>query len=168
MFKLLILDVDGVLTNGNKEYDKNHNIISKNFNDKDFTAIKRFLNNGIKVVILSGDNWNFGMAKSRNIPFYFAERESGKIKKLEKIKQICKEYNISLQETAVVVDDYYDLEIAEAVGYKYCPLDAIYEIKNICKVLKRNGGNGVLADLTEMYSELLTKYPLESDNMSYE
>ena len=41
MIELLILDVDGVLTDGNKIYDINHNPVYKKFNDRDFTAIKR-------------------------------------------------------------------------------------------------------------------------------
>ena len=39
MFKLLILDVDGVLTTGSKTYDLEGNVISKEFNDKDFTCL---------------------------------------------------------------------------------------------------------------------------------
>ena len=41
--KLLILDVDGVLTDGKKTYNKNHEVLSKSFLCKDFTAIKRFM-----------------------------------------------------------------------------------------------------------------------------
>ena len=68
--KLLILDVDGVLTDGTKIYNENHSPIYKKFRCKDFTAIKRFVAAGIKVVMLSGDNWNKEMAQQRNIPFY--------------------------------------------------------------------------------------------------
>ena len=42
-FKLLVLDVDGVLTNGRKEYNKDHIPLYKEFMCKDFTAIKRFI-----------------------------------------------------------------------------------------------------------------------------
>ncbi len=70
MIKLLILDVDGVLTDGNKIYDINHTTVYKKFNDRDFTAIKRFKAGGINVIFVSGDNFNEGMAKKRNIDFY--------------------------------------------------------------------------------------------------
>ncbi len=56
--RLLILDVDGVLTDGTKVYDKDHNVLSKRFMCKDFSAIKRFIAAGIKVVMISGDSWN--------------------------------------------------------------------------------------------------------------
>ena len=42
MVKLLILDVDGVLTDGTKHYDKEHNVLSKKYLCKDFTAISMF------------------------------------------------------------------------------------------------------------------------------
>ena len=41
-FELLILDVDGILTDGTKVYDKDHNVLSKRYMCKDFSAIKRF------------------------------------------------------------------------------------------------------------------------------
>jgi len=41
MIELLILDVDGVLTDGTKVYDIDHNVLSKRYMCKDFTAIKR-------------------------------------------------------------------------------------------------------------------------------
>ena len=56
--KLVILDIDGVMTDGKKFYDKNGDVLCKQYNDKDFTAIKRFMATGIDVCFLSGDNWN--------------------------------------------------------------------------------------------------------------
>ena len=52
--KLLILDIDGVLTDGTKVYDREHNPIHKTFRCKDFTAIKRFIAAGVKVIMPSG------------------------------------------------------------------------------------------------------------------
>ena len=65
--RLLILDVDGILTDGTKVYNKDHNVLSKRFMCKDFSAIKRFMAAGIKVIMISGDSWNRDMAKKRNI-----------------------------------------------------------------------------------------------------
>ena len=55
MFKLLILDVDGVLTTGLKTYDINGKVVSKTFGDRDFTAIKEFICAGVTTIFLSGD-----------------------------------------------------------------------------------------------------------------
>ncbi len=72
---LLILDVDGVLTDGTKVYDSEHNVLSKRYVCKDFTAIKRFVAAGVKVVFLSGDIFNKSMAEKRNIDFYCSRGE---------------------------------------------------------------------------------------------
>ena len=67
MIKLLILDVDGVLTDGKKYYNRDGDVIMKTFCDKDWTAIKRFKALGIQVLFLSGDPFNDKIAKNRNI-----------------------------------------------------------------------------------------------------
>ena len=56
--KLLILDVDGVLTDGKKHYDKEGNTISKVFCDKDWTALKLLKVVGIKTILITGDPFN--------------------------------------------------------------------------------------------------------------
>ena len=75
MIELLILDVDGVLTDGTKVYDSEHSVLSKRFVCKDFTAIKRFIAAGVKVIMISGDNFNATMAAKRNIDFYCSRGE---------------------------------------------------------------------------------------------
>ena len=71
MIKLLILDVDGIMTDGVKYYDKEGVVKLKTFCDKDWTAIKRFKSIGIQVLFLTGDPFNEAIAKNRNIDFDF-------------------------------------------------------------------------------------------------
>ena len=66
MIKLLILDVDGVLTDGKKYYDSKGKVVMKTFCDKDWTAIKRFKALGVQVVFLTGDPFNTKIASQRN------------------------------------------------------------------------------------------------------
>ena len=68
--ELLILDVDGILTDGTKIYNEEHEVLGKRYLCKDFTAIKRFIAAGVKIVMLSGDNFNRKMANKRNIDFW--------------------------------------------------------------------------------------------------
>ena len=73
MINLVILDIDGVMTDGTKVYDESHNVIYKKYCDRDFTAIKRLKDCGVSVCFLSGDKRiNEGMAASRNIDFYYS------------------------------------------------------------------------------------------------
>ena len=66
--KLLILDIDGILTDGTKVYDVEHKPIYKRFMCKDFTAIKRFSAAGIKVIMISGDKSKMETKKEGNQP----------------------------------------------------------------------------------------------------
>ena len=84
MIKLLILDVDGVLTDGNKTYDINHTCVYKKFNDRDFTAIKRFKATGINVVLLSGDIFNKSPKIKDTIVIYRGVNDDYYIKKSTK------------------------------------------------------------------------------------
>ena len=58
VIKLIILDVDGVLTDGKKYYNREGEVLMKTFCDKDWTAIKRFRALGITVIFLTGDPFN--------------------------------------------------------------------------------------------------------------
>lgn len=74
--KLLVLDVDGILTDGKKYYGIDGIPFAKTFCDKDWTSIKRFQALGIPVVFLSGDTRiNESVAKNRNIPIYLDKRK---------------------------------------------------------------------------------------------
>ena len=67
MIKLLILDIDGIMTEGNKLYDRSGLCKFKFFNDKDWTAIKLFRCHDVDVCFLTGDDFNLDIAKNRNI-----------------------------------------------------------------------------------------------------
>ncbi len=162
-FKLLILDVDGVLTNGRKTYNVHHEVISKEFCDKDFTAIKRFQSAEIEVLLLSGDRFNIGMANSRHIPFWNAKDFSKQLDKHKAALEISKRYRISLDDIAYVGDDYYDLSLLDYVGYSYCPSDAAEIVKNSVKtVINRKGGEGVVEGLYELVKDkIIQRFPYE-------
>ena len=77
MIKLVILDVDGVLTDGKKYYNREGEVLMKTFCDKDWTAIKRFKAMGITVIFLTGDPFNESIARNRNIDV-IVNRKNGK------------------------------------------------------------------------------------------
>jgi 3-deoxy-D-manno-octulosonate 8-phosphate phosphatase (KDO 8-P phosphatase) len=148
MFKLLILDVDGVLTDGTKRYDSEHNVLSKGFMCKDFTAIKRFSASGVKVVMISGDEWNRKMAEKRNIDFYCSRGDDLSLDKSRFIDILSDKYGISSEDMAFVGDDYFDLSMFKAVNYTFCPNDAPSIIKEEAKwICNRNGGEGVIVEI---------------------
>lgn len=163
IFRLLILDVDGVMTDGTKTYDSSHSVISKRYCDKDFTAIKRFISAGIPVVLLSGCAFNEGMAKSRGLPFYNAKKLSDQLDKSVAAKIICEDFNTTLAGAAYVGDDYYDLSLLNLVDYPYCPLDAAQIVKDSgAVVINRKGGEGVIEALYELVkTRIIQRFPYE-------
>jgi 3-deoxy-D-manno-octulosonate 8-phosphate phosphatase KdsC-like HAD superfamily phosphatase len=81
--RLLILDVDGVLTDGKKYYDNTGSVLLKTFCDKDWTTIKRFKSIGLNVVFITGDPFNKFIEKKRNIKVYLNRKDGSHIDKKE-------------------------------------------------------------------------------------
>jgi 3-deoxy-D-manno-octulosonate 8-phosphate phosphatase (KDO 8-P phosphatase) len=148
--ELVILDVDGVMTDGRKYYDLNGMPFAKTYCDKDFTAIKRLKGAGVKVVMLSGDNTiNEPMANNRNIDFYYARGKD----KADFVPQFESTYNTSRAHMLYIGDDLFDKSIMQTVGHPYCPNDACRDVKQVCgfeNVLKNNGGCNVICELVEL------------------
>jgi 3-deoxy-D-manno-octulosonate 8-phosphate phosphatase (KDO 8-P phosphatase) len=160
MIKLILLDVDGVMTDGKKQYDKDGTVILKTFCDKDWTAIKRFRALGIDVAFLSGDGFNANIAKNRNIPFYLNRSNGKHSDKVNFLDEICLDFSVTSEEIVYVGDDIFDVRIANAVGFPFCPSDAVAEMIESCSVLtKRAGDNVVMTLFEELQSrELLPKF----------
>ena len=151
--KLIILDIDGVMTDGRKFYISDGTTLCKQYNDKDFTAIKRFLALDINVCFLSGDIWNKKMADLRNIKFYSGRNEDGNLSKLQSLHIILQDYNVSKNETLYVGDDIFDIEVLTYVKEGFCPKDSPSDVKNVSTVLNRSGGEGVIAELFDLLLE---------------
>ncbi len=157
--QLLILDVDGVLTDGTKIYNEHHYVEGKRFMCKDFTAIKRFIASGIKVVLISGDNFNKSMAEKRNLDFYCSRGKDLSLDKSKFLDLFETTYGIKRENMAFVGDDYFDLSMFKNLRYTYCTSDAPQIVKkNSFVVLKAKGGEGVIV---ELYDRLLENGYLE-------
>lgn len=157
MLKLVVIDIDGVMCNG-KTYNQEHDCIAKQFNDLDFTAIKHFGAVGVNVVFLSGDEFNAGMAKKRNVPFYHSRSDAGQINKSEMLDKIMLEFNVTVGEVAAIGDDYFDLPLLERVTIAFCPSNSPQRVRDCCVVLDATSGNGVIS---EMRDELVLSGQIE-------
>ena len=165
MIKLLILDVDGVLTDGTKTYDKDHNVLSKRFMCKDFTAIKKFMAANVDIVLISGDKWNEQMANKRNLDFFCTRDDNLSLDKSKYIEIFLKKYNVKIEEIAFVGDDYFDLSMFTNIELTFCPSDSPHIIKNHSKtIMSANGGEGVIVELYDYFvsNNLLVEPSLES------
>ena len=165
MFKLLILDVDGVLTTGLKTYGIDGQVISKTFGDRDFTAIKQFICSGVNVIFLSGDQQvNSSVAKNRNIDFYYSRRSTGHLSKSECAQEILQKYNVKPTEVIFVGDDLFDVEMRDYCKLMVCPNDSHYQMKNEADVvLNTKSGRGCVQELFEymVFNNLIEASTLE-------
>jgi len=153
MIKLVILDIDGIMTDGRKYYGLDGIPFAKTYCDKDFTAIKRLRGAGIEVCFLSGDERvNMAMAKNRNIPFYSARGKD----KADFVEPLELKYGVDRGEMLYIGDDLFDLSIMKAVGHAFCPQDAPNILKEYCgfkNTIPRNGGENVVAKMVDTLLE---------------
>ena len=139
IIKLLVLDVDGVMTDGSIYLDAEQELF-KSFNAKDGM--------GLQVAIITG----------RCSPIIRRRaRELGIVEVCENVKEkrsalaeLLQKYNLSLNETAYVGDDLNDLPVLTQVGLACAPADAVEEVKQVCHfVAEKKGGGGAVRQITE-------------------
>jgi len=152
--KLLILDVDGVLSK-DKMVDANGKTIGKSFNDKNWTAIKEFKALGIPVVFLTGDPFNVGIARNRKIPCYCTVTAGTNIPKEAMYEKIIDDYNVLNSETIFVADDIFDIEVLKRAGWAFCPFDAHPLLRDVPHVreLLSNAGSEIICEMLYLFIE---------------
>lgn len=148
--KLLVLDVDGVMTDGGMYYSENGDQIKK-YNTKDGMAIIHLTKNDFQVAIISS-GFKDKMVKTRadllGIQHCFVVRE----KKINILSDICIQLNLELENVAIIGDDINDLEIIKKVGFSACPSDAMDVVKtNVDIILTKKGGEGCVREFIDSY-----------------
>lgn len=149
--KLLIFDIDGVLTDAGIYYTENGDEIKK-FNAKDGLMIRRLNKRGdIQTGIISHGRTN-KIIEHRAEVLHIAHVEVSQIPKIETLNKWCAQLNISPANVCFLGDDVNDEEIMKAVGFSACPADAVDEVKNIVNVvLTKKGGEGAARELIDLY-----------------
>ncbi len=150
--KLLLLDVDGVLTDGRLYYTSRGEEI-KVFNVRDGLGIKLAQRAGIRVGVISGRNSEALINRLRELKV--DEVHLGYNQKLPVLEDIINRLSLSLEEIAFLGDDYVDLPILRRVGFPMAVLDAPEEIKkNALYITKAKGGHGAVRDAIEFILKL--------------
>lgn len=148
MIELIVLDVDGTLTDGKIIYDSN-GVETKHFDVKDGFAIYAWLKLNKKVAIISGRNSlvTENRAKELRIPHIY----QGIKNKLQKVQEICKQENLTLNQVAAIGDDINDLAMLKAVGLSFTPKDGVNALKScVTQVLSKKGGMGAVREMIEI------------------
>lgn len=145
--KFIVLDVDGVCTDG-KLYYNNNGEVTKSFYAPDGIGIKSALRAGIGIAIITGrvDKAVAKRVAELGITDYYAGFES----KLEPIQEIRQKHQLTWGEMAYVGDDWIDLDPMNSVGYPIAVANAAEAVKNIaCYVTKQRGGEGAVREAIE-------------------
>lgn len=145
--KAILLDVDGVLTNGNLLLTESGEQL-RQFNIKDGYALQLAVKRGIKIAALSGARSKGVEHRLRGLGIQ--DVFLGLDSKIEVYKNYLAQHNLATEEVLFVGDDMPDLQVMTMVGLAVCPADAIEEIKAISHYISpKNGGEGCVRDIVE-------------------
>lgn len=148
--KLLILDVDGTLTDGGL-YIMEDGSEFKKFNSRDGMGIKLLQKAGIEVGIISNGK-KASMVKARADMLGMARCYVGELPKLEVLNAWMTELGIGFEQVGMVGDDINDLPVMEKAGLSACPADAVKAVKSkVDIVLQLKGGEGCVRELVDDY-----------------
>ena len=146
--KLLLLDVDGVMTDGGI-YLSNSGDEFKKFNIQDGYGIVKLQRTGIKVGIITGRVSKIvtKRAEELGIQEVYQNLEN----KIEAYETIKKKLYLSDPDIACIGDDEFDLPVLERVGFSAAPSDAVPSVKKrVHFVCTRSGGNGAVREVIDL------------------
>ncbi len=157
--KLLILDVDGVLTD-NSLYLDDRGIESKKFNVEDGMGIWLAQKAGIEVALISGRASKATEFRALHLKIkhvYLGEPD--KIRAYQKVKRSLK---LNDDQIAYIGDDILDIPVLKQVGLPICVKNANPTVKGFAKLItKAKGGEGAVREVVDMFLKAKKKNPLE-------
>jgi len=143
--KALILDVDGVLTDGSLYYTQAGEELKK-FNIKDGSGIRLLLKVGIEVVVITGKGSPALDARFKELGIkhlYKNVRDKGRV--LEKVSS---KLNIPLEKMCFIADDLIDLPALKKVGFPVCVADSDpYILDKVVYVTENLAGHGAVREV---------------------
>ena len=147
MIKLVLLDVDGTLTDGGI-YRGNNGEELKRFNVKDGYVIVNAQKLGIEFGIITGRKSELVEIRARELKIKYLYQ--GISEKTVVLEEIIKKTGLTKGEIAYMGDDLNDLLIIKQVGLSGTPKDAVDEVIQVADfVSKKNGGSGAVREFIE-------------------
>jgi 3-deoxy-D-manno-octulosonate 8-phosphate phosphatase (KDO 8-P phosphatase) len=163
--RLLILDVDGVMTDGKIIMDNMGNEL-KNFHVRDGHGIKLLMRYDIDVIILTGRKSK--VVERRAYDLGIKEVHQGIFNKLEISEEILAKRSLDYDHIAYVGDDIVDVPLLRRAGFSVAVADAAQDVKKcVDYVTKQKGGYGAVREICEIilrgqnkWGDLAKKYEL--------
>lgn len=145
--KLIVLDIDGVLTDGRVVIDNNNNEY-KSLNYHDMDGITLLKQKGVNIALLTGEDTPFvdTIAKRLGITNII----KGAKDKEKALKQLSEYTQVPLENICYIGDADRDINALKLCGLSIVPQDATKKAKESALViLKSKGGNGVVYEIIE-------------------
>jgi len=145
--KIIILDVDGVMTDGRVVY-ANDGAETKFFDIKDGFGIRLAHRVGIKTAIISGRKSEANMKRARELEI--EEVHQNAFVKMDSYEEIKKKYSLRDEEIAFMGDDLIDIPVLVRVGFSGAVADAVsHVLERVDFVSSKNGGRGAVREFIE-------------------
>jgi 3-deoxy-D-manno-octulosonate 8-phosphate phosphatase (KDO 8-P phosphatase) len=146
--QFILMDCDGVLTDGSLLYMPDGNVI-KNFHAHDGYGIERGHHHGLKFAIISGRSAdaNKHRAKRLKIEELYEDCKD----KLDAGKEIAGKYGLQMDNFCFVGDDSFDIPLLKAVGFSCAPPEAVEEVrKEVDYITTVHAGRGCVREIIDL------------------
>ena len=145
--ELLVLDVDGVFTDGKVGVSENCELF-KTFSLRDGMGLENLRSNGVEVVVMTSEN--SPIVANRMTKLGIQNLYMGVKDKFSRLNKILLDKGLQRNNVAYMGDDINDLVNLNSVGWGFCPNDAVLSVKPYCDfVLVNNGGDMAIREVTE-------------------
>jgi len=145
--KLLVLDVDGVLTSGQIIFGRDGELMKK-FHAQDGLGITLAHKAGLNIAIITGRESQ--MVSLRSAELNIKDVYQGSMNKIQALTELMAKYSLTLDQVAYVGDDLNDLPVLLRVGLPCAVANAAPEVKQYAQlVTKQAGGNGAVREVIE-------------------
>jgi YrbI family 3-deoxy-D-manno-octulosonate 8-phosphate phosphatase len=150
--KIILTDVDGVLTDGGMYYTEKGDIMKK-FHTRDGMGVTLMKKCNIPTIVITKEKTP--MVKQWSKRMKIEKLYDGIIQKEKILKKICQKYDVNSDEILFIGDDVNDVELLKKVGLSVCPNDAIESVKKKCNyICNAKGGEGVLREIADIIISL--------------
>lgn len=146
--RLLLLDVDGVLTDG-RLYYSDEGVESKAFNTQDGLGIRLLQKAEIRTGIITARTSRLVARRAEELDMELIRQ--GARNKLEEFKAILSETGLKPYQVSYMGDDLIDLALLTRVGLAACPANAVEDVKEACHfIAQRPGGGGAVRETCDL------------------
>ena len=154
--KLLLLDVDGVLTDGSLIYS-HEGQESKAFHTQDGFGLRMLQDSGVEVGIITARSSEALARRGQDLEILHLYQ--GAPNKLDAYKDIVNKTGYKPYEIAYMGDDWLDLVLLKRVGLAVAPANAVIEVKELAHyTTERSGGHGAVREICDLILEAREKH----------